>query len=298
MFLAGELGTQPSARATTCPVPHAPPTRERVIERAAVSIMLSRDVRKTATRPSPVCTGNYWIRWHRCSSACFWGNPPPDMRRVFKRMGSAMRHTRGSRNHIAWVCSFIKPSFAQPLAAAAAVAFGAPVPGTLGAVGASELSGPRNRATDLKKASGMAVTQDGDWSSETRRRRRRWGRGGDGRKQGGLGDGGQPAEGPPEENDDDADDATPSELLAPLLEEWREVLVKHVLERLGPTDCALLAMMLASNLPRAGRWRRCRLSSWTLSRPSRCWSGRRTCSEAAEVGAGARLSVGGDHFRP
>jgi hypothetical protein len=58
---------------------------------------------------------------------------------------------------------------------------------------------------------------------------------------------------------DDAD--APSELLAPLLEEWRDVLVKHVLERLDPTDCALLAqvgkpwlaVVVGNNRPRAGK---------------------------------------------
>jgi hypothetical protein len=60
-----------------------------------------------------------------------------------------------------------------------------------------------------------------------------------------------------EHDDDDA----PSELLAPLLEEWRDVLVTHVLSRLDATDYALLArvakpwlaVVLASNLPRAGK---------------------------------------------
>ena len=55
------------------------------------------------------------------------------------------------------------------------------------------------------------------------------------------------------------DAAAPSELLAPLLEVWRDVLVKHVLARLDPTDCALLArvgkpwlaVVVANNLPRA-----------------------------------------------
>ena len=45
---------------------------------------------------------------------------------------------------------------------------------------------------------------------------------------------GHPPEGPLEDSEDDA----PSELLAPLLEEWRDVLVRHVLSRLDPTDCA------------------------------------------------------------
>jgi hypothetical protein len=37
-------------------------------------------------------------------------------------------------------------------------------------------------------------------------------------------------------DDDDVDDnGAPSELLGPLLEEWRDVLVKHVLTRLDPT---------------------------------------------------------------
>jgi hypothetical protein len=63
-------------------------------------------------------------------------------------------------------------------------------------------------------------------------------------------------------DDDEADDdATPSELLVLLLEEWREVLVKHVLARLDPTDCAMLArvakpwlaVVLANYLPRAGQ---------------------------------------------
>ena len=73
--------------------------------------------------------------------------------------------------------------------------------------------------------------------------------------------GGHPpdADGPSEENADD--DTAHSELLAPLLEEWRDVLVTHVLSRLDPTDCALLAQVgkpwlevpLANNLPRAGK---------------------------------------------
>ena len=58
---------------------------------------------------------------------------------------------------------------------------------------------------------------------------------------------------------DDAD--APSELLAPLLEKYHDVLVKHVLSRLDPTDCALLAqvgkpwlaVVVANNLPRAGQ---------------------------------------------
>ena len=59
----------------------------------------------------------------------------------------------------------------------------------------------------------------------------------------------------------DADDDAPSELLAPLLEEWREVLVTHVLSRLDPTDCAVLAqvakpwlaVVVANDLPRVGQ---------------------------------------------
>jgi hypothetical protein len=64
-------------------------------------------------------------------------------------------------------------------------------------------------------------------------------------------------------DDDDADAAdadAPSELLVPLLEEWRDVLVKHVLARLDPMDCAMLAqvgkpwraVVQACELPRAG----------------------------------------------
>jgi len=64
---------------------------------------------------------------------------------------------------------------------------------------------------------------------------------------------------PPEGNDEDAD--APSELLAPLLDEWRDVLAKHVLARLDPTDCAMLArvgkpwlaVVVANNLTRAGK---------------------------------------------
>ena len=60
---------------------------------------------------------------------------------------------------------------------------------------------------------------------------------------------------------ENSDHDTPSELLAPLLEEWREVLVKHVLARLDPTDCVMLALVakpwlavvLANKLPRAGQ---------------------------------------------
>ena len=95
--------------------------------------------------------------------------------------------------------------------------------------------------------------------------RAEWRGGGAGGGGGAAGAGGSSAAvaavGPPAENDDDSDDAAPSELLAPLLEEWRDVLVKHVLERLEPTDCALLARMgkpwlavlVANNLPRAGK---------------------------------------------
>jgi len=64
---------------------------------------------------------------------------------------------------------------------------------------------------------------------------------------------------PPPENS--GDDDAPSELLAPLLEEWREVRVTHVLSRLDPTNSAILArvgkpwlaVVLANNLPRAGK---------------------------------------------
>jgi hypothetical protein len=70
----------------------------------------------------------------------------------------------------------------------------------------------------------------------------------------GANSGGRPA-------DAVADDDAPSALLEPLLEEWRDVLVKHVLARLDPTDCALLAqvgkpwlaVVVANNLPRAGQ---------------------------------------------
>jgi hypothetical protein len=105
---------------------------------------------------------------------------------------------------------------------------------------------------------------------ETRARKKERGVGGAGEGVGGsaaraggssgaMAVGGHPLEGPSEKNEDDAD-AAPSELLGPLLEEWREVLVKHVLERLEPTDCAVLAqvgkawlaVVLANNLPRAG----------------------------------------------
>jgi hypothetical protein len=57
------------------------------------------------------------------------------------------------------------------------------------------------------------------------------------------------------------DDNAPSELLGPLLEQWRDVLVRHVLERLDPKDCAMLAqvakpwlaVVVVNNLPRAGK---------------------------------------------
>ena len=59
---------------------------------------------------------------------------------------------------------------------------------------------------------------------------------------------------------EDVDDDAPSELLAPLLEEWRDVFVMEVLARLDPTDCAMialvarpwLAVVVASGSPRAG----------------------------------------------
>ena len=63
----------------------------------------------------------------------------------------------------------------------------------------------------------------------------------------------------PEENDEDAA-ASRGELLGPLLKDWRDVLVRHVLKWLDPTDCAMLArvakpwraVVVANNLPRAG----------------------------------------------
>jgi len=66
-------------------------------------------------------------------------------------------------------------------------------------------------------------------------------------------------EGTPEDASADAD--APDELLTPLLEEWSDVLVKHVLSRLDPTDCAMLArvakpwlaVVVANNLPCAGK---------------------------------------------
>jgi len=72
------------------------------------------------------------------------------------------------------------------------------------------------------------------------------------------------SEGEEEEEDEvevEEDDDAPSELLAPLLEEWCDVLVTHVLAWLDPTDCALLsqvgkpwlAVVVANNLPRAGK---------------------------------------------
>ena len=99
---------------------------------------------------------------------------------------------------------------------------------------------------------------------------RRWGGGGSGGGSGcGAGNavsgraaavGEHPSAGPSEESDH-ADADAPSELLGPLLEEWREVLVKHVLAGLNATDCALLArvgrpwlaVVLAHKLPRAGK---------------------------------------------
>jgi hypothetical protein len=73
--------------------------------------------------------------------------------------------------------------------------------------------------------------------------------------------GGLPPRGAPDDSDDDADAAAPSALLGPLLEDWRHVLVKHVLQRLNPTDCTLLArvakpwmaVVVANNLPCAGK---------------------------------------------
>ena len=85
---------------------------------------------------------------------------------------------------------------------------------------------------------------------------------GAGESGGAMAVGGHPSEGPQQPEDgDDVADAAPSELLAPLLEEWRDVLVKHVLQRLDATDCAMLArvakpwlaVVVANNLPRAGK---------------------------------------------
>ena len=78
------------------------------------------------------------------------------------------------------------------------------------------------------------------------------GRGREGRAAGGL-----PPEGPPEEI---ADADAPGKLLDPLLVGWRDVLVKHILKRLEPTDCAMLArvakpwmvVVLDNNLLRVG----------------------------------------------
>jgi hypothetical protein len=69
-----------------------------------------------------------------------------------------------------------------------------------------------------------------------------------------------PREGTTEESHG-VDAAGPSELLAPLLEEWRDVLVKHVLAWLDPEDFAMLAqvgkpwlaVVVANKLPRAGK---------------------------------------------
>jgi len=63
-----------------------------------------------------------------------------------------------------------------------------------------------------------------------------------------------------DDGDDGHDDNAPSELLGPLLEEWPDLL-GLVLTWLDPTDCALLArvakawlaVVLANNLPRAGK---------------------------------------------
>jgi hypothetical protein len=59
------------------------------------------------------------------------------------------------------------------------------------------------------------------------------------------------------------DDAAPRELLGPLLEDWRDVYLKEVLERLEPTDFALpalvgqpwLAVVVAPEAPRAAMGR-------------------------------------------
>jgi hypothetical protein len=108
---------------------------------------------------------------------------------------------------------------------------------------------------------------------------------------------------PPEDSEDDA----PSELLGPLLEEWRDVLVKHVLSRLDPTDFTLLArvakpwlaVVVANNLPRAGKGGAVplRVSDFVGSVEKLTWaeangcpwdSNGRTC---ARVAAGGRLDV-------
>jgi hypothetical protein len=106
-------------------------------------------------------------------------------------------------------------------------------------------------------------------------------------------------------------------LLAPMLEEWREVLVKHVLARLDPTDCAMLArvakpwlaVVLANYLPRAGQGGAVRLKlvecvgsverlAW--AKDNGCPWHERSCAlcrrgrapRGAAMGAGARLPVG------
>jgi len=79
------------------------------------------------------------------------------------------------------------------------------------------------------------------------------------------------------------DDGAPSELLAPLLEEW-PYLMELVLAQLDPTDCALLARWRSRGWwwcwpiiyrlrATEGWWRSRSTTSWG---PSRSWLGRRT----------------------
>ena len=119
--------------------------------------------------------------------------------------------------------------------------------------------------------------------------------------------GGHPSEevlGQPENDGDDAD-AAPSELLAPLLEEWRDVLAKHVLSQLDATDCALLArvakpwlaVVLANNLPRAGKDGAVvlKVKDFVGSAEMLAWAKDNGCpweeETCAQIAAGGRLEV-------
>jgi hypothetical protein len=100
------------------------------------------------------------------------------------------------------------------------------------------------------------------------------------------------------------DDDAPSELLSPLLEEWPDLL-RLVLAHLDPTDCTMLArtgkpwlaVVVANNLPRAGKTAgvRLKLSEFVGSVERLAWAKDNGCpwveETCATVARGGHLQV-------